>query len=466
MRSQLILSCLFLTACCPTATPHRDLLRMENLEEDTFEIDRTPVPTKPLKYHEVVELSLEQNLDLKVKEQEWRIKQEIATSATWKILPSLILTSEQYGRNRNTGSSSQSLTNQPPAPPSISSEQHDLTYDLTYTWNLLDFGLAYGRARQDANKELMAELEYRRVKQNLILEVTKSYWKAQLAQRGVERSQDLIERINGYQEKLRHFSENSTIPATPSLKMDAQLSKLKLQLQDFHHDFVTAKVQLAQFMGLKDSDSFELVRVDMLDPTVLDLNWEKMQDIALVNRPETYNRDLEEKVFTEEIRNQALLMAPSVGLYGATKYDSNKFLLFNKWLQAGLRVTYNLFNIPAAYYDMKTAEEQRALVVKNRVALSLGIITQLQLAILLYLDANENYQIAKEYANAQKKLLSQAQTIEKVGEYHEGDVLGYRSDAFLAEMTAFEKYGDLMTSVETINNTLGLPLHYQVRDDL
>ncbi len=466
MKSRLIFSCLFLTACCPTATPHRDYLRLEKMEEDTFEIDRTPIPEKPLKYYDIIEIALQQNLELKVKEQEVRIKQEMATSATWKILPSLILNSEQYGRNRNTGSSSQSLTNQPPAPPSISSEQHDLTYNLTYTWNLLDFGLSYGRAKQEANKELMAELEYRRLSQNVVLEVTKSYWKAQLAQKGVEKSEELIRKINEYQDKLRYFATKGTIPAVPTLKMDAQLSKLKLQLQDFHRDFVTAKNQLAQFMGFKDADSFKLVPEEMEMPREFSFKWEELQDTALFNRPELYSRDLEEKIFTEEIRNQALLMAPSVGLYGATNFDSNKFLVYNKWLQAGLKVTYNLFNIPAAYYDMKTAEEQRTLVIKNRVALSLGVLTQLQLAILLYVDAEENWKLAKEYADAQSKLLSDAKVIEKVGEFHDGDLLGFKTDAFLAEMTAFEKYGNLMTSIEAINNALGIPMHYQLRNDL
>ena len=299
MRFRLFaLSALF-AACCPMEENNIDLLRVENIDYDRNELYRAEVPLHALGYDEIVDLALKQNLELQVKAQEIRIKEELRTGATWKMLPSLMFNLEQFGRNRNTGSFSQSLTNQPPAPPSISSEQHSTTYDITFTWNILDFGLAYNRAIQEANREKMLKLDYARLQQNLVLEVTRSYWKTQLAARGVDRSQRLIKQINEYQEKVRFYNQKGTLSALPSMKLDAQLSKFKVQLQDFHRDFVTAKSQLAQFMGLMNTD-FELVPYpfEKIDRQLFD--WDALEDLALANRPELYAKDVEEKVFRQK----------------------------------------------------------------------------------------------------------------------------------------------------------------------
>ncbi len=464
MRFRLFALSALLAACCPIEEQNIDLLRIENIDYDRNELDRAEVPDHPLSYDEIVDLALKQNLDLQVKAQEIRIKEELRTGATWKMLPSLMFNLEQYGRNRNTGSFSQSLTNQPPAPPSISSEQHDTTYDITFTWNILDFGLAYNRAIQEANREKMLKLDYARLQQNLVLEVTRSYWKTQLAARGVDRSERLIKRINEYQEKVRHYNQKGTLAALPSMKLDAQLSKFKVQLQDFHRDFVTAKSQLAQFMGLTNTD-FEIIPYpfEKIDRQLFD--WDALEDLALANRPELYGKDVEEKVFKAEVHNAALQLLPGLAPYGQTKFDSNKFLIWNHWLQAGLKITYNVFNLPSTFYDMRAAEAQQELVRKNRVALSLGVITQVQLALLLYDDAIDNYKIAHEYYESEKKLEEQAYLISKVGEFHDGDVLSAESDAFLAEMTAFERYGNLMLTIEQINNSIGMPRHYKAKVD-
>ena len=112
---------------------------------------------------------------------------------------------------------------------------------------------------------------------------------------------------------------------------------------------------------------------------------------------------------------------------------------------------------------MRAAEAQQELVRKNRVALSLGVITQVQLALLLYDDAIDNYKIAHEYYETEKKLEDQAHIISRVGEFHDGDVLSAESDAFLAEMTAFERYGNLMLTIEQINNSIGMPRYYKAK---
>jgi outer membrane protein TolC len=407
----------------------------------------------------VIDLALEQNLELKVKEQEIAIKFEIANGANWKILPQLIFTGEQSGRNQNTGSFSQSLTNQPPAPPSISSTQNITRWDFTMTWNILDFGLSYLRFRQEANKTLMAEFEYARLSQNLVLEVTRNYWKTILAQNGVKRSESLLAKVDAYQNSLRKMASEHVIAAGDALKNDGQMVKLKLKLQDFKRDFITAKSALAQSMGIADSQSFELAAIEEIIPPIADFDYEELENIALLSRPELFQRDVEVKVFRDELRIQTLQLLPPIAPYSSAYHDGNKFLIYNYWLQAGLKVSYDLFALPRTYSGMCAARLQETLVKKNRIAMALAVITQLNLALIIYDDARDYYLTAKEYKDIQRKLYDQSVKSEEVGLFHSGDVLGFETEAFLAEMTALETYGNLKLAEAQINNALGRPFY-------
>ena len=150
-------------------------------------LDNSELPCEKLTLADVIEIALKKNVDLQVKAFEYAVQYEASTGECLKMLPNLIANGEWYYRNRNTGSFSESLlAGVPPAPPSISSEQHEARTDLTISWNLLDFGLAYFRSRQERNKAYVLQLEYERLRQNLIVDITRQYWKAIAARKAME----------------------------------------------------------------------------------------------------------------------------------------------------------------------------------------------------------------------------------------------------------------------------------------
>ena len=57
-----------------------------------------------------------------------------------------------------------------------------MTADLGLTWNILDFGVSYFTAHQNADRALIASERRRRTIQNLAQEVRFNFWRAAAAQ--------------------------------------------------------------------------------------------------------------------------------------------------------------------------------------------------------------------------------------------------------------------------------------------
>ena len=82
----------------------------------------------------------------------------------YELLPQLVAKTGYNSRDKFSGSSSRSLlTGNQSLQSSTSSDRDIFTNDLSLTWNVLDFGLSYIRAKQSADHVLIAEEEKRKV---------------------------------------------------------------------------------------------------------------------------------------------------------------------------------------------------------------------------------------------------------------------------------------------------------------
>ena len=69
--------------------------RLQNKEQDLqFLEHHVMLPSKPLTLPDIIEIAIANNLDLKVKEREYAIQHERATSEKLKTLPSYTLSAE------------------------------------------------------------------------------------------------------------------------------------------------------------------------------------------------------------------------------------------------------------------------------------------------------------------------------------------------------------------------------------
>ena len=80
--------------------------------------------------------------------------------------------------NYSGGTSISIVTGQETLSASTSEERSHLLGGADFSWNILDFGVSYYRARQQADQFLIAEERRRKVVQNLLQDVRAAYWRA------------------------------------------------------------------------------------------------------------------------------------------------------------------------------------------------------------------------------------------------------------------------------------------------
>lgn len=438
-------------------------IRRSNNQDDMRCIQsRSQLPSYPLTLDEIVDIALSRNLSLLVKQHEYAIQREAVTRERFNMLPKLIFNWENYGRTENTASFSQSLVpGVPPAPLSISSEQNIMRWDMGFAWNLVDFGLSYYRSRIESNKVLIAQLEYERLRQNLVVDVTRQYWKAAVAKNALKSSIEIVDKALEQQLTIQRQMQSKIISEIQGLRNENQLINIRGQLQAYSAQYHSAMTELSLLMGAPSACDFEIADIQCVGVDVVPDDVCCLEQFALINRPELFSADVEERVRVDEARAAIIQMLPGVELFGSAFHDSNKYLLHNNWLAAGARATWNLLNVPAFNKEREIACMRKQLSKANRIALAAGVISQVHLAYLLYHDNLQAYNIAKELEGVNKRLLEAAMSEQRQGKLHQADILKYQAETLFSTIDAQTKYAELQNALEQLNSAIGIPRYFR-----
>ncbi|MBD9680864.1 TolC family protein, partial [Pseudomonas sp. PDM18] len=102
--------------------------------------------------------AIKYNLEGRLKVMEQALASRQVDLATFDMLPRMALEAGYAGRNNVSASSSKSvLTNQQSLEPSTSQDRDRDVADLTMVWNVLDFGVSYVSAKQQADQRLILD---------------------------------------------------------------------------------------------------------------------------------------------------------------------------------------------------------------------------------------------------------------------------------------------------------------------
>ena len=137
--------------------------------------------TRPITLHEAMARALKYNLDYKVELYEEALRSSEADLVNLDKLPRLVANAGYSNRDNFSGSSSSALLGSSTIGgqslvSSTSSDRDLIDADLSLSWDVLDFGLSYVRAKQAADAVLVANERKRRVANRIIEDVRTAYW--------------------------------------------------------------------------------------------------------------------------------------------------------------------------------------------------------------------------------------------------------------------------------------------------
>jgi len=136
----------------PVAYTDKEVQERVAKDRQTMYADQEAV-TGPIGFHEALARALKYNLDYRLKLMENALSQSLYDVSTYEMLPRLVAGAGYVTRNNDSGGRSVGIEDGVETlRPSTSQERGRTLANLTFSWNLLDFGVSYYRAQQKATR--------------------------------------------------------------------------------------------------------------------------------------------------------------------------------------------------------------------------------------------------------------------------------------------------------------------------
>ncbi len=378
----------------------------DRVKQDSVEMYRAQEPiTGPVSMEEAVARALKYNLDYRLKRMESALALGLTDYASKDMLPQLVASAGYQSRNNFSGGTSIGLLDGVESTNPTSSDERSRTLrGIEFSWNALDFGVSYYRARQQGDQFLIAEERRRKVVQNLLQDVRAAYWRALGAQRLTAQADEVLQKASLALTRSREAESQKIISPGVALAYQRALLDATTLLNQRRQDLEFAKRELAALMNVPPGVDFQVAEAQEVPLPMAPRELGKLEDMALLQRPELREEDFRKRISADEARKQILSVLPGITLSYGQQYDSNRFLFNNSWSEGGLSLAWNLMrlvSIPAMKdmqaYQAKTDEARR-------MALSMAILTQTRVGVERYRMALEDFKLADQAAQVDQRL--------------------------------------------------------------
>lgn len=420
----------------------------------------------PLGLYEAMARGVKYNMDHRLKLMEGALSERQLTTSNLSMLPQLTAKAGYEGRNNASASSSRSVLDQEQSLEMSTSQDRDrIVYDYGLSWNVLDFGVSYVRAQQEADRGLIVEERRRKVIHNIVQDVRSAYWQTVAAERLLKRLDPLQVRIDQALEASRTIETKALKRPIDSLVYRRQLLEMLRQVKQIRRELVGAKIQLAALMGLKPGQDFELkVDESAFQEPMVGINLADLERAALLGRPELREETYQDRIAEKDIKRAMLQMLPGITLDGRYNYDSNSFMQSNHWWSYTAKVNFNLFdtflNGPARVRESEGAKD---VAQTRRLALSIAVMSQVHVSWLGYQQAVSEFRTANELNQVENAILDQTAASRRTERSSEMEMISAEVNSVLAELRRDMAFADVTNAMGRVFLTAGAdPLPAQV----
>lgn len=432
-------------------------------KEDMHTLFKDMEPIKgDISLHEAFARALKYNYDYRLRSMERTMAEAQLDVANYDMLPRLTATAGYTSRSNEAGSRSVDLTSGVESDLfSGAQERQRSTQSAVLAWNILDFGVSYVRAQQQANQVLIAEERKRKVVQNISQDVRQAFWRAYVAQQTLPRMETLLQRVKEALGRSGRMEKEKLMPPMQALAYQRALLDLHAQIVMRRQELVLAKSELSALINLRPGTEFRLAATAEEEPAGathrLD-DLDALDQAALANRPELREEDYRKKVTMLEGRKALLGFLPGIELSYSANHDSNKFLLNNSWTEAGGLVSLNLlraFAYPAAKRAEKAALE---LGDTRRIAMTMAVLTQVRIAAQRYHEAQADFDISRQSAAVDARMEQLMAAGIKASSESEMELLRVQVKSALSDMQRYMALANLQVAYARVANSVGADL--------
>jgi outer membrane protein TolC len=294
----------------------------------------------------------------------------------------------------------------------VSGDRSTRDSNLRLSWNVLDFGVSYFSAKAQANKLLVAEEARRKVVADIVQQVREAYWQAASAERQQPEVQRALSDARTALEQARQTERQRLVAPLESLRYQKSLLEMIRQLEVVQAELAVSKSRLASLMNLPPASAFSLVlpSEDSYRQPQLAYSLADLEATAMIQRPEIRSESYQARNAVLETRAAMLKLLPGAQLFVGANYDSNSYLVNENWADAGLQVSWNLFNVLAYPAVKKTGAARQQVAELRRQAMRMAVLTQVNVAWREFARSSEVFARSNELQQVQRGILRQSES--------------------------------------------------------
>ena len=215
------------------------------------------------------------------------------------------------------------------------------------SWNVLDFGVSWFTARQNADRYLIVDERRRKAVFTLVQEVQVAYWRAYAHQLMSERISTVVADARVALANAQQIEVEQIQSPLETLRYQKSLLENLRQLWQIEQELVSARAELASLMTLPPGSNFRLAPVEKekIGPLPDDFSIEQLEQIAFQNNPDIREQTYQSRISAQEARKAILKMLPGISFNVSRQYDSNSFLVDNQWYESSAKLSWNLLSL-------------------------------------------------------------------------------------------------------------------------
>lgn len=347
----------------------------------------------PLTMADAIARALKYNLEKRSRMMEEALALGQTQLDRFDLLPKFVVSAGYNERTTPNATISRDMVTQTTADtnPTYSTDRWTRTLDLGLSWNILDFGLTYFTARQNADRALIATERRRKTVQNLVADTSFAFWRAAAYQELRDDVDRAVGEAGAALETARTVERENLKAPAEALRYQKSLLETLRQLTAIQQELSTARIELAALLNLPPGASFALaVPADLAVPQ-WDMALESMEDIAFLHNPDLHEQGYLTRIAVDDTRKAILRLLPGITFTADRKNDYNSFLIDNHWYEAGAKLTWNLVNVLSGPSAIAYAETNEDVAMARRLALRMAVLAQVHVSERQFRSAGSQF---------------------------------------------------------------------------
>ena len=413
-----------------------------------------------LTLNEAVARGLKYNLDHRSKMLEQAIALGTYQLSNYDMLPKVLATAGyNYRNNYFITNATNSVTGAPSlSDPFISSAKDWGQLGLNLNWSLLDFGVSYFNAKQNADRVLVAAEKRRRTMHVLVQDVQAAYLRAAAAQK---LKSELVKTIAGANEALKNSKavekDGLRSPLEALRYQKSLLDNVKI-LETIDQELATARVELNQLINLPANANYKLQDPERIAPpnAYVDFDTKEFEIRALA-----YNADLNESIYNariavDETRKSMLKLIPGLTFNIGPQTTNNSYYINKNWVEGAANISFNLWNLITAPAAIQLADENRDLAEHKRMMVQMAVISQVHLSKMQLEAALQIYKRSDEIDHVDGKIAKMTAQKEREGTASQAERVAADASAIVSRLRKYQALSQLFAASGKLQATAGL----------